>query len=277
MKTKKTAVLILAVSFLLAGAVFIRAQEEETDVEGAKDHPLLSRMKNFFISDYSARYDEHEFYISESDSKTVEGDRTRIDYQLKEGAPQSSPLQIKRNYANAMKTLGAKLLHEDEDYACWTLVKGGQEIWIDVQVYNDGWNYELNIIQIAAMVQEVTANEMLDALNKDGFIALYINFDTGKYDLKPESQGTIDQIIALLADNADLNVSIEGHTDNVGQPAANKTLSEQRARAVRDAVVKGGVSASRVDAVGWGQERPVADNRSEDGRAKNRRVEIVKK
>lgn len=277
MKTKRTAVLILALSFLLAGAVFIRAQEEETDVEGAKDHPLLSRMKNFYISNYLDRYDEHDFYFSESDMKTIEGDRTYLSYQLKEGVPQPSPLQIRRNYANALKTLGAKVVYEDEGYGCWTLVKGGREIWVDVQVYNDGQNYEINIVQIAAMVQEVTANEMLDALNKDGFIALYINFDTGKYDLKPESQGTIDQIIALLADNADLNVSIEGHTDNVGQPAANKTLSEQRARAVRDAVVKGGVNGSRVNAIGWGQERPIADNRSEDGRAKNRRVEIVKK
>jgi len=72
-------------------------------------------------------------------------------------------------------------------------------------------------------------------------------------------------------------VSIEGHTDNAGQPAANKILSEQRARSVMNAVVKGGVDAARISAVGWGQERPIADNRSEEGRAKNRRVEIVKK
>ncbi|MHB8054612.1 MAG: OmpA family protein, partial [Candidatus Aminicenantales bacterium] len=157
------------------------------------------------------------------------------------------------------------------------LVKSDQEIWVDLQIYNDGWNYALNIVQIAAMVQEVSANEMLDALNKDGFIALYINFDTGKYDLKPEMQGTIDQIVALLKDNADLNISIEGHTDNVGQPTANKTLSEQRAKSVMNAVVEGGVDAARISAVGWGQERPLADNRSEEGRAKNRRVEIVKK
>jgi OOP family OmpA-OmpF porin len=207
----------------------------------------------------------------------IEGDRTFIVYRLKEGSPQVSPLQIRRNYGNALKTLGATLIHESDDYACWKLVKGDQEIWIDLSIHNDGWNYELNFIQIAAMIQEVTANEMLDALNKDGFIALYINFDTGKYDLKPETQGTIDQIVALLKDNEDLNVSIEGHTDNVGQAAANKILSEQRAKSVMAAVIAGGVDASRISAVGWGQERPIADNRSEEGRAKNRRVEIVKK
>ena len=88
------------------------------------------------------------------------------------------------------------------------------------------------------MVQEVTADAMYNALSKDGFMALYINFDTGKATIKPESQPIIDQIAALMKSHADLKLSIEGHTDNVGTPASNKTLSEQRAKAVLDAVVK---------------------------------------
>ncbi|MCX6565997.1 MAG: OmpA family protein [Candidatus Aminicenantes bacterium] len=277
MKTGKWIVFAATLLLIFTCAAFVRAQDEEVDVEGSKDHPLLSRMKNFFITDYLARYDEHEFYISDEETKVVEGDRTFIVYRLKEGSPQVSPLQIRRNYGNALKTLGATLIRESDAYACWKLVKGDQEIWIDLSIHNDGWNYELNFIQIAAMIQEVTANEMLDALNKDGFIALYINFDTGKYDLKPEMRGTIDQIVSLLKDNEDLQISIEGHTDNVGPAEANKVLSEQRAKSVMAAVVAGGVDASRINAVGWGQERPIADNRSEEGRAKNRRVEIVKK
>jgi OOP family OmpA-OmpF porin len=74
-----------------------------------------------------------------------------------------------------------------------------------------------------------------------------------------------------------LRLSIEGHTDNVGTPQNNKVLSENRAKAVMNAVASSGVDASRLTSVGWGQERPVADNRTEEGRAKNRRVEIVKK
>lgn len=279
MNKRKGIAIVAALALVFGCAAFLRAQEEEQpDLEGSKDHPLLSRMKNFFISDYRDRYDEHEFYINaDRESKMIEGELTSLDYQLKDGAPQPSPLQIKRNYMNALKTLGAKLLFEDEDYACWNLVKGDQEFWMDVQVYNDGATYTLTIVQIAAMAQEVTANAMLEALNKDGFIALYINFESGRSDLKPEMQETIDQIAALLTDNEDLRVSIEGHTDNVGQPESNKALSERRAEAVRKAVIDAGVDPSRIGAVGWGQERPIADNRSEEGRAKNRRVEIVKK
>jgi outer membrane protein OmpA-like peptidoglycan-associated protein len=82
---------------------------------------------------------------------------------------------------------------------------------------------------------------------------------------------------ALLKQNSALKVSIEGHTDNTGTPAGNKTLSEQRASAVMAAIAKQGVATSRMSAVGWGQQKPVADNRTEAGRAKNRRVELVKK
>ena len=74
-----------------------------------------------------------------------------------------------------------------------------------------------------------------------------------------------------------LSIGIEGHTDNVGQALANKTLSEKRAQSVMAAVVGAGIDAKRLTAAGFGQERPVADNRSEEGRAKNRRVELVKK
>jgi outer membrane protein OmpA-like peptidoglycan-associated protein len=72
-------------------------------------------------------------------------------------------------------------------------------------------------------------------------------------------------------------VSIEGHTDNVGTASSNKTLSENRAKSVLDAIVARGIEKSRLSAKGWGQEKPIGDNKTEEGRAKNRRVEIVKK
>jgi len=75
----------------------------------------------------------------------------------------------------------------------------------------------------------------------------------------------------------EMKVSIEGHTDNTGDPAANKKLSERRAKAVQESLVAKGIAAARLSSRGWGQEKPVADNRSEEGKAKNRRVEIIKK
>ena len=120
------------------------------------------------------------------------------------------------------------------------------------------------------------AARMMNALNKDGFIALYINFETGKSDIKPESQEIVNQIAVMLKQNIDLKISIEGHTDNVGSDKSNQTLSENRATSVMKALIALGIDKTRLTSKGWGASKPIADNRTEEGKAKNRRVEIVK-
>ncbi|HUP90883.1 MAG TPA: OmpA family protein, partial [Solimonas sp.] len=85
------------------------------------------------------------------------------------------------------------------------------------------------------------------------------------------------EVAKMLKSAPDLKLEVGGHTDNVGQPAANQKLSEARAQAVQAALVAQGIAAARLSAKGYGDTRPVADNRSEDGRAKNRRVELTKK
>ena len=137
--------------------------------------------------------------------------------------------------------------------------------------------HDLIVLEIAPMKQEITANEMLDALNKNGYIALNILFETGKSDIQQESLPIVDQIFELMKSDATLKISIEGHTDNIGDAISNKKHSNDRSNAVMDALIAKGIDKTRMSFVGWGQEKPVADNKSEDGRARNRRVEIVKK
>jgi len=263
---------------ILAAANLGMAQE--TDAEGCKDHPLFTRMKNFYITSCQKNFDAVEFTLADSKTETVEGDKTVIDYTLREGIEPPSALQIFRNYGNAVKSLGGTQLYLEAGgtgSATFKLVKNNREIWVSITTYNNNTIYQLTILEKGEMVQEVTADAMYNALNKNGFMALYINFDTGKFAIKPDSMPIIDQIAALMNAHADLKISIEGHTDNVGTPVSNKTLSEQRAKSVMNAVVQKGIAAGRLSAMGWGQDKPIADNRGEDGRAKNRRVEIVKK
>ena len=274
MKTCRT--IINSVLIILFVSVSLGIAQEE-DAEGCKDHPMFTRMKNFYITNCESNFDEAEFTISDYDTKTIEGQKTMIDYYLIEGSPIPSYLQIRRNFGNALKSIGGTVIFDSNRYLCGNLIKNNREVWMSVEGYNDGWSYRLTILELGEMAQEVSASDMLDALNRDGFMALYINFDTGKFDIKPESQPIIDQIAQLMKDNPELKLSIEGHTDNVGTPQNNKVLSENRAKAVMNAVVSLGVDSSRLTSVGWGQERPIADNRTDEGRAKNRRVEIVKK
>jgi len=271
---KKAVIVFMAVMTVMFSAAWLAGQEDEA---GCKDHPMFTRMKNFHITSCESNFDAVEFSVDAEKTQTVEGQKTVITYTLNDDATAPSQLQICRNYQNAAKQLGGALVYESDSYASFKIVKNGKEIWLKVEIYNSATLYSLTILEKGEMTQEVTANEMLEALNKDGFMALYINFDTGKSDIRPESRPIIDQVVALLKGNPDLKLSIEGHTDNVGTPQDNKTLSEQRARSMMNAIVSQGIAAARVSAVGWGQDKPAADNRSEEGRAKNRRVEIVKK
>lgn len=103
-----------------------------------------------------------------------------------------------------------------------------------------------------------------------------INFDIDKATIKPESMGTLNMIVQVMKDNPDVKFEVDGHTDNSGMPAHNLTLSQQRADAVRDQLVKMGIDASRLTSKGFGDTKPIGDNNTLEGKANNRRVEFVK-
>jgi OOP family OmpA-OmpF porin len=118
---------------------------------------------------------------------------------------------------------------------------------------------------------------MADEITKSGHVAVYgIHFDTGKSDILPDSESTLNEIVRLMQQQPDLKLRVEGHTDNQGNAASNQTLSDKRAQSVVTWLAAHGVAAARLTAKGFGQTKPVADNSTEDGRAKNRRVELAK-
>ena len=125
----------------------------------------------------------------------------------------------------------------------------------------------------------LTSSALKQRLDQDNKVNVQINFATDKAEILPDSQAQIEQIVALLKDNPDLKLGIYGHTDNTGDVTHNLKLSEnvqKRAQSVVAALTKAGIEGSRLSAKGFGDTQPVADNASEDGKAKNRRVELVK-
>jgi len=262
-----------------------------TDAARSKDHPLLTRYPNSHIVEYAKNFGAVEVAVGRGADgnptrQRIEGELTNFVYFHNEGDRQPSALQLIRNYQNAIKSIGGEVVYErlprDGDGGETTLRvnTAGKDVWVLVEpgIFSaPTQSYRLAIVEVAAMQQVVGANKMLDEINKNGFIALYVNFDTNQTALKPDAQATVREIVAMLKAAPGLKIAIEGHTDNVGAAAANKALSEGRAKSVMAAVVAGGVAPARLAAAGFGAERPVADNRSEEGRAKNRRVELVKK
>lgn len=216
--------------------------------------------------------------------KTVkkEGRFFRIEYRLKDKARQPGSVEVLRNFQRAFAKRGGKTLYNHDDgtsgETTLRMPRGKSERWMFLAA--SPGSYALDIIEVKGMKQqiEVSANEMLDAINKNGFIALYgILFDTGKDTITRESAPLLAEIVKLMQSNAALKLSVEGHTDSVGKAKANQVLSQQRADSVKEYLVHKGINGKRLATRGWGDAKPVADNRAEDGRTKNRRVALVKK
>jgi outer membrane protein OmpA-like peptidoglycan-associated protein len=256
---------------LAMAATTLRAQEQ--DAEGCKDSPLVSRFPGGAIhSCENKEYEQADVPINDNgDTKHLEGEYHYWDYGTRDGV---SEIQVFRNFQTALKNGGFTI-----DYASSPGIlvahKGATWIFID----NRGSFYYQTILTVKEMQQEVTADasSLAGEIEKSGHVAVYgINFDTGKAAILPGSESVLNEIVKLLKQNADLKLRVEGHTDNQGSAGANQALSEKRAQAVMAWLTAHGVAATRLTAKGFGQTKPVADNGTEEGRAKNRRVELAK-
>lgn len=153
----------------------------------------------------------------------------------------------------------------------------GRQVWVHARLeyLSSGWVVveREGFVQTAGLLPASAMKQQLDA---DGRVAIQVNFAVDKADILPDSQPQIDQVLALLREDPALRLSIDGHTDNTGDAAHNQRLSEARAKSVVAALTAQGIEASRLEAKGHGQSQPVADNDTDEGRARNRRVELVR-
>jgi OmpA-OmpF porin, OOP family len=272
--------IVVLLSVIVLSATQVTAQQ---DADNCKDHPMFpKRMSNYFITECKSNYGDAEFPVASGKTVKKEGTLTSVRYDANPEAGQKpSTLQIMKNYENASKMIGGVTVYQNtgEALASYKILKNGKETaWVKLESGGNDNNdfYIVTTVQLEEMKQDVSSADILQALNTEGHIALYINFETGRSEIKQESQQVIEQIRETLSANPTLKISIEGHTDNAGNSASNQTLSENRAKSVMNALLASKIDKGRMTAKGWGQTKPIADNTSEDGKAKNRRVEIVK-
>jgi OmpA-OmpF porin, OOP family len=107
------------------------------------------------------------------------------------------------------------------------------------------------------------------------FVFDNLNFDSATTNLTAPSRSTVDNLVTIMKACPEAEVQLAGHTDNTGDPAANKTLSTNRAVAIKDMLVAGGVAPDRISTIGYGEDKPIASNDTPDGKARNRRTELV--
>ena len=301
--------LILTGLFVCFVATTATAVAREQDVEGSKDHPLISRYPGSFIVAYDQKeFDEYELPVGKAradqtlNSQHLEGKITLIEYACPEGR---TSLEIYRNYQMALQKGGFRELFACVDVAgCGTITGDVKKLgfyggWnnrylaaklarpegdvyaaVNISDYTKGHLYLL-VVEIKPMeggLITVDAAALGSDITRTGHVAVYgIYFDTGKADVKPESDAALKEIAKLLEQDSLLKLYVVGHTDNVGTLASNMDLSRRRANAVTQVLTtKYGVAAARLSAQGFGPLAPVASNHAEEGRAKNRRVELVK-
>lgn len=288
------------------------AVAQTRDVAGARDYPGIGRFGGSIITGYQTKdFDAVKLQAAPfkdgkpSDARTVEGRVTRIAYRT---GPGPSILEVSRNFENQLSKAGF-----DPLLACSTDDCGGipfteqidvlpvPAMWVDgfdfryfaghkrngnADIYatvvtsknNDNITAQLIVAVVGAMDNKmVDAAAMAKGLGDKGHIALYgIYFDTDKATIKPESAPTLAEMAKLLNGQPALNVFIVGHTDNQGSYEHNMTLSRQRAEAVAAALATHyKVARNRMKPAGLGFLSPVGSNSTEQGRALNRRVELV--
>lgn len=261
------------------------ARAHEADSPDVKDHPTIPRFPGTVIASGSSHdFGAYEFTLADGATKRVEGHDWDITYSIAEGAKTPSPLEVSRNYGNQFKKKGGSVLFEQINagggVVTMKMPSGTGETWLEIDVNNSGEQLMFHIVTSAPMEQkvELTADELGEALKTSGHIALYgILFDNGKDTVKPASEPVLAEIAKLLQQDAALKLGIEGHTDNVGKKKENQTLSKKRAESVKAWLVARKISAARLDTSGLGDTKPVGPNDSDEGRAKNRRVELVRR
>jgi OOP family OmpA-OmpF porin len=219
-----------------------------------------------------------------------------------------SAIGSQRNYAEAIKTLGGVKVNTIQPTdPQWVRQQGGNvealfkqmrlaadggdtydmylirtlrtNIWIAFSLFDGGLNTRLLVAEEKALEQTVgfvAADTMAASLQQQGHVALYLSFDTDRDVIRAESAPVVDEVVKLLRTRPELRLKVEGHTDNVGDKAHNQTLSLARAQSVVRAITAQKIDPARLSAVGLGAGKPLADNESEGGRSKNRRVELVR-
>ncbi len=272
--------LTVFVIFFIVALAF--AQAPPKDAKGCTDPAVLTRMTGCTIrSCRTSAYDVAKMPTAKTGERltAVEGQLQSVAYSC---TTDISGLQIARNAENALQASGYKILFTDSygTTRYWVTARNGAQ-W--VTVHSEGGvqrGYDVVAVKTKEMEQEMqatTADGWAKQIAESGRASIYgVNFDTGKATIRADSEKVLNEVATLLRNQPEWYMVVAGHTDNVGADAVNVPLSRQRAEAVIAWLASQGIEKARLTPAGFGSRKPVADNATEDGRAKNRRVDLVK-
>jgi len=267
---------IFLLPLLLCPVLF--AQKPGVDRQGCHDPKVLSRMPGCWINRCrTAPYERAELETAKVGTRktAVEGEFETVTYYCSQ---ETAAVEIAKNAEGALRRAGFDIVFSNAYFTTryWVTARKGPQ-W--VAVYAERGHYDLTAVKAKELeqVMEASAEGWAQQINQTGRVSVYgINFDTGKATIRPDSEKVLAEVAALLKKEPGWDMLVAGHTDNVGTDAVNVPLSRQRAEAVIVWLAAKGIDKARLTAAGFGSRRPLAENANEDGRAKNRRVDLIK-
>ncbi len=265
--------------------------------------PLAGLANNLSEADANVAFDREHFLAGETPIN-LEGKIYHGEYNLTGDRPYSS-LEFMRNHQLAIAELGgvrvagtlsteavrraleAKgeapkgncFVRTCDETDFYLIRQGGKDYWITVGTGNFPLHGYYTVLEKQGMAKSfafMDADKLMAALDADGRVPVYVEFDVDRASLRPTARPAVDEIVKLMQQNAGLKVSIEGHTDDTGTPARNQPLSLARAETVRAELIAAGIAPARMKTAGFGAAKPLAPGTGEDARARNRRVELVR-
>ena len=257
---------------------------QSADAEGCKDHPMFNRLANYHISQCIIKDDTTfsfpvESRIADDNKKqTVEGNYAYYSYIVNEDAPKTSILLIFRGLENELKLntgyVVARVVEpmNPSSFITGKVAKDNVDTWILFRA--TGFDYQLNMIEKRRKVQIIMADSMWNVLEKKDSLTVDILFDDNELTIIPASLPIIEQIDQMLKKHPSLRLNIQSYTDNRKGYPDDKILTSQRAKVVLDSLNARGTPKTRLSSIGWGRDKPVADNSTDEGRAMNRRIVI---
>jgi outer membrane protein OmpA-like peptidoglycan-associated protein len=263
---------------LLAGNIFAQGRPD-ADAPNCADSKALPRLLMCRIDNCESKDGDHrDIQIREDDkgepiTNPVDGNSRAVMYECPE---ETTVADVIHKADIALRAFGFDVPYQFVDKeGALTAHKG--DVWVTVEAASHFYT----LTEVTATAPDfdsiVDAPSMLEALEKNGKAPLYgITFLPGRADIAPESVIALGEVAALMRDNPEMRLRVEGHTDSTGAKAANQILSVKRAQAVVDNLVNRGLKRMRFEVAGMGDTDPVADNSTEAGRTRNRRIQLVK-
>ncbi|MBN2107545.1 MAG: OmpA family protein [Deltaproteobacteria bacterium] len=275
----------LSVLILLSSFTAVQAGQ-------VSEHPLIRPYPGSVLAENMSKfqkYEAHNFFVYDNATKkrakkTIQGKYWRLLYEVRtptgERVRDISKLEFFENFKAAALEKGGAVLYEDASFLVFTIPRDdGGTTWCEVSGNAGLGQTYLVIIDEEGFKKSLTFGpaELKAALDKDGRVLLYgILFDLDKAVLKQESNKQLQHIVSLLLQYPELRLEVQGHTDDQGADTYNMELSQRRAETVVQYLQLFGLDTGRLAAKGCGETKPVGANATEEGRAKNRRVELVK-